>query len=84
MDNVQLEFEENAIDAIAQEAHSRKTGARALRGIVEELMLDLMYNLPSEENVNSFVITKAMVEEHKGGKILSIQKNKKQEEKETA
>ncbi|HJO78686.1 MAG TPA: ATP-dependent protease ATP-binding subunit ClpX, partial [Prochlorococcaceae cyanobacterium Fu_MAG_134] len=43
MDNVQLEFEADAVEAIAQEAHRRKTGARALRGIVEELMLDLMY-----------------------------------------
>ena len=45
MDNVQLQFEPEAIHAIAQEAHRRKTGARALRGIVEELMLDLMYDL---------------------------------------
>lgn len=46
MDNVQLEFENDAVAAIASEAHRRKTGARALRGIVEELMLDLMYDLP--------------------------------------
>jgi ATP-dependent Clp protease ATP-binding subunit ClpX len=47
MDNVQLEFELDAIRAIAQEAYRRKTGARALRGIVEELMLDVMYEIPS-------------------------------------
>ena len=43
MDNVRLEFEPDALKAIAQEAYRRKTGARALRGIIEELMLDLMY-----------------------------------------
>ena len=72
MDNVQLDFEPAAIQAIAQEAHRRKTGARALRGIVEELMLDLMYDLPSQTSVSSFTVTQAMVEEHNGGKVLPL------------
>ena len=72
MDNVQLDFEPAAIEAIAQEAHRRKTGARALRGIVEELMLDLMYDLPSQTSVSSFTVTRAMVEEHSGGKVLPL------------
>ena len=72
MDNVQLEFETNAVEAIAQEAHRRKTGARALRGIVEELMLELMYDLPSKKNIKNFTITRAMVDEHTGGKVLSL------------
>ena len=72
MDNVQLDFEPAAIQAIAQEAHRRKTGARALRGIVEELMLDLMYDLPSQTSVCSFTVTQAMVEEHNGGKVLPL------------
>ena len=72
MDNVQLQFEPAAIHAIAQEAHRRKTGARALRGIVEELMLDLMYDLPSQTAVKEFTITQAMVEQHTGGKVLSL------------
>jgi ATP-dependent Clp protease ATP-binding subunit ClpX len=72
MDNVQLEFADDAITAIAQEAHRRKTGARALRGIIEEIMLDLMYDLPSQSSVKNFTVTRAMVEEHTGGKILPL------------
>ena len=72
MDNVQLQFADDAIEAIAQEAHRRKTGARALRGIVEELMLDLMYDLPSQTTVKEFTVTRAMVEEHTGGKVLPL------------
>lgn len=72
MDNVQLEFADDAITAIAQEAHRRKTGARALRGIIEEIMLDLMYDLPSQSSVKDFTVTRAMVEEHTGGKVLPL------------
>lgn len=62
MDNVQLEFNADAIKAIAQEAYRRKTGARALRGIVEQLMLDMMYELPSRKDVTRCMITREMVE----------------------
>ena len=72
MDNVKLEFADDAITAIAQEAHRRKTGARALRGIIEEIMLDLMYDLPSQSSVKDFTVTRAMVEEHTGGKVLPL------------
>jgi ATP-dependent Clp protease ATP-binding subunit ClpX len=72
MDNVRLEFADDAITAIAQEAHRRKTGARALRGIIEEIMLDLMYDLPSQSSVKDFTVTRAMVEEHTGGKVLPL------------
>jgi ATP-dependent Clp protease ATP-binding subunit ClpX len=51
MDGVNLEFEPEAIDLIAAEAIKRKTGARALRSIVEEIMLDVMYDIPSKENL---------------------------------
>jgi ATP-dependent Clp protease ATP-binding subunit ClpX len=70
MDSVRLEFEAEAVEAIAQEAHRRKTGARALRGIVEELMLDLMYNLPSSKDVSHFTITRDMVEQRTKAKVL--------------
>ena len=80
MDNVKLDFEAGAIEAIAQEAHRRKTGARALRGIVEELMLDLMYELPSSKNVADFTITRAMVDEHTGGKVVSLPGKDRQQE----
>ena len=62
MDGVELEFEQEAIDLIAQKAIKRKTGARALRSIVEELMLDVMYDIPSKHDMDKFVITKEMVE----------------------
>ena len=84
MDNVQLEFETNAVEAIAQEAHRRKTGARALRGIVEELMLELMYDLPSKKNIKNFTITRAMVDEHTGGKVVSLPSTDERSEQEPA
>ncbi len=62
MDGVDLEFEPDAIDLIAKEAIKRKTGARALRSIVEELMLDIMYDIPSKNDIDKFIITKEMVE----------------------
>ncbi|MEA5497725.1 ATP-dependent protease ATP-binding subunit ClpX [Limnoraphis robusta] len=70
MDNVQLEFEPDAIQAIAQEAYRRKTGARALRGIVEELMLDVMYELPSRKDVKRCQVTKEMVEKRSTAELL--------------
>lgn len=84
MDNVQLEFKADAVEAIAQEAHRRKTGARALRGIVEELMLDLMYDLPSKKSVKKFTVTRAMVEELKGGKVLPLPGSDERTHKESA
>lgn len=70
MDNVRLEFEPGAIEAIAQEAHRRRTGARALRGIVEELMLDVMYDIPSNDAITTFTITRELVEQRSRAKIL--------------
>jgi ATP-dependent Clp protease ATP-binding subunit ClpX len=70
MDNVQLEFTPDAVKAIAQEAYRRKTGARALRSIVEELMLDLMYELPSCQDKRFCLITQEMVEQRFSGELL--------------
>ena len=72
MDNVQLDFQSDAIRAIAQEAYRRKTGARALRGIVEELMLDVMYELPSRKDVARCMITKEMVEKRSTAELLVL------------
>ncbi|MBE9160850.1 MULTISPECIES: ATP-dependent protease ATP-binding subunit ClpX [Microcoleaceae] len=72
MDNVQLDFKPDAIRAIAQEAYRRKTGARALRGIVEELMLDVMYELPSRKDVTRCTITKEMVEKRSTAELLVL------------
>ncbi|MEI7474313.1 MAG: ATP-dependent protease ATP-binding subunit ClpX [bacterium] len=57
MDGVKLEFEDEAIELIAKEAIKRKTGARALRSIVEEIMLDIMYEVPTREDITSFKVT---------------------------
>ncbi len=62
MDGVELDFEPEAVDLIAKKAIKRKTGARALRSIVEELMLDVMYDIPSDSSIKKFTITKEMVE----------------------
>ena len=72
MDEVALEFEPDAIEAIASEAHRRKTGARALRGIVEELMLDVMYDLPSRSDVKTFTITRDLVEQRTRGQVVQL------------
>jgi ATP-dependent Clp protease ATP-binding subunit ClpX len=70
MDNVRLEFRPEALSAIAREAYRRKTGARALRSIVEELMLDLMYEIPSRKDVNHCTITREMVEQRSTAAVL--------------
>lgn len=62
MDGVELDFEPEAVDLIAKKAIKRKTGARALRSIVEELMLDIMYDIPTKQDIKKFTITKEMVE----------------------
>ena len=63
LDGVDLVFEPDAIEAIADKALERKTGARGLRAIMENVMLDLMYSIPSADDVSECIITKDMVEE---------------------
>ena len=60
-EGVKLRFTDDALEAIAQLAMDRKLGARGLRMILEELMLDLMYYLPSNKKIREFVVTKEMV-----------------------
>lgn len=62
MDNVELEFEEDALEAIAKEAIQRNTGARGLRSIIESVMLDVMFDLPSRDDIIKCVITKSVIE----------------------
>jgi ATP-dependent Clp protease ATP-binding subunit ClpX len=61
MENVQLKFTEGALSAIANEAIKRKTGARGLRAILEECMLDVMYDLPSRDNIKECIISEEVV-----------------------
>ncbi|HZT71378.1 MAG TPA: ATP-dependent Clp protease ATP-binding subunit ClpX [Terriglobia bacterium] len=63
-ENVKLKFTEGALRAIAKQAIQRKLGARGLRMILEDLMLDLMYHLPSQRTIREFVVTEEMVEKH--------------------
>jgi len=72
MDHVNLEFQPDAVRAIAQEAYRRKTGARALRAIVEEIMLDVMYELPSQsrKETTQCLITRSMVEQRSTAELL--------------
>jgi ATP-dependent Clp protease ATP-binding subunit ClpX len=62
MENAELEFTDDALHALAQKALKRDTGARALRAITEELMIDLMYKLPEEPKGAKYVITRDIVE----------------------
>jgi ATP-dependent Clp protease ATP-binding subunit ClpX len=65
MEGVELKFTDTALSAIATEAVKRKTGARGLRAIVEELMLDVMYDLPGKSGVRECVVTDEVVGRHK-------------------
>ncbi|RUT27780.1 ATP-dependent protease ATP-binding subunit ClpX [Paenibacillus zeisoli] len=79
LDNVKLEFEPKALEAIAREAIKRNTGARGLRAIIEGIMLDVMYEVPSRDDITNCVITEKVVEE-KVIPELQVQKKNKQEE----
>ena len=72
MDGVDLEFEPEAVDLIAQEALKRNTGARALRSIVEEIMLDVMYDVPTTADVTKFVVTVDMVKNRKNAEVVKL------------
>ena len=61
-DEVKLDFEKDAVEAIAKQAFERKTGARGLRSIMEKVMMDVMYRIPSDETIKECVITKGAVE----------------------
>jgi ATP-dependent Clp protease ATP-binding subunit ClpX len=61
MDNIDLEFKDDAVRAIAKEALKRNTGARGLRAIIEDIMLDVMYDIPSRNDVSKCVVTKEVV-----------------------
>ncbi|WP_410771867.1 ATP-dependent protease ATP-binding subunit ClpX [Fontibacillus sp. BL9] len=79
LDNVTLQFEPKALEAIAREAIKRNTGARGLRAIIEGIMLDVMYEVPSRDDITDCVITEKVVLE-KTIPELEDKKSKKQEE----
>ena len=71
MDEVKLEFDDGALSAIAEKAIKKDTGARALRAIIEEFMLDIMYEIPKDDNIGQVTITRAYIE-GTGGPIISL------------
>ena len=71
LDEVKLEFEDEALELIAEKAYEKDTGARALRSIVEEYMFDIMYEIPKDKNIGRVVITKDYIE-GKGGPLIEM------------
>ena len=71
MDEVKLAFDEDALRAIAHKAKEKKVGARALRAVIEEFMLDIMYEIPKDDNIGMVTITKDYVEK-KGGPLIQM------------
>lgn len=81
MDNVQLEFKEDALRAIADEALKRKTGARGLRAIIETIMRNVMYEVPSRSDIAKCIVTKEVVVNKEEPILVTVErKNKKKEE----
>lgn len=74
LDEVKLDFEEGALEAIAEKAMKKDTGARALRSIIEDFMLDIMYEIPKDDNIGRVTITRAYVE-GTGGPVIDIRSN---------
>ena len=77
LDGVDLEFKEDAMEAIAQEALRRNTGARGLRAIIEDIMLDVMYEVPSRIDITKVVVTKDVVEKKEKPLLVTVEAKRK-------
>ena len=71
LDEVSLDFDEAALHAIAKKAMKKDTGARALRAIIEEFMLDIMYEIPKDDSIGQVTITEAYIE-GTGGPVIQL------------
>ena len=71
LDEVKLEFDEGALEAIAEQALKKKTGARALRAIIEKFMMDIMYEIPRDDNIGRVTITGDYIN-GKGAPIIEL------------
>lgn len=80
LDNVQLEFKPDALQAIANEAIKRNTGARGLRAIVENLMRDVMYEIPSRGDIHKCIVTKECVKNSEEPLLVTTSERKKKKE----
>jgi len=69
-DDVKLSFDQDAVEVIAEEAIRRKTGARGLRAIIEKIMMDIMYRVPSDESISECIVTKAAALGEEGPKLI--------------
>jgi len=81
LDEVKLEFSDEALEAIAEKAMEKDTGARALRSIIEEFMLDIMYEIPKDDNIGSVTITREYIM-GTGGPVVDIRSNQNAPKKE--
>lgn len=70
LDNVELEFDEEALREVARIAVERKTGARGLRGVLEDVMTNIMFEIPSDENIQKVTITKSVID-HEGEPVIT-------------
>ncbi len=87
MDSVELEFKDEAVRAVSREAMRRNTGARALRAIIEDIMLDVMYEMPARTDIAKCIITREVVENHEDPLLVTTQGSKprsKKQKEETA
>ena len=80
MDEVKLEFDDGALRAIAKRAKEKNVGARALRSIIEEFMLDIMYEIPKDDNIGAVTITEAYIEKT-GGPLIQMRGTPELEDK---
>ncbi len=71
LDEVKLDFDEGALEAIAEKAMERDTGARALRAIIEDIMLDIMYEIPKDDNIGQVIITEEYIRGTGGPRIVT-------------
>ncbi|NME81837.1 ATP-dependent Clp protease ATP-binding subunit ClpX [Clostridium sp. SM-530-WT-3G] len=76
LDDVKLEFDEKALEAIANEAIERETGARGLRAIIEDIMNEIMYEIPSDDRITKVIITEETIKDKKEPKIERLEEGK--------
>jgi len=80
LDGVTLEFTQDALKAVAEEALRRNTGARGLRSILEEVMMDVMYDIPSRDDIAKCIITKETILKKEPPRVIAVDRKKKKEE----
>lgn len=80
LDGVTLEFSQDALKAVAEEALKRNTGARGLRAILEEVMLEVMYDVPSRDDIAKCIVTRDTIQKKEPPRIIAVDRKKKKEE----